>query len=169
MIAATKENLTKLIQDNTFRDDLFFRLNVVKLTLPSLSERRDDIPILVHHFIEKFNRIMDRTITGVADEVMEILMQYSFPGNVRELENIIEHAFVMSRSETIQLHQIPPELQQLRTHITPVQPQTPLADLERQAIIKALTQHGGNKVEVAKALQLHRTSLWRKMKKYGLT
>ncbi len=169
VIAATKENLTKLIQDNTFRDDLFFRLNVVKLTLPSLSERRDDIPILVHHFIEKFNRIMDRTITGVADEVMEILMQYSFPGNVRELENIIEHAFVMCRSETIQLHQIPPELQQLRTHITPVQPQTPLADLERQAIIKALTQHGGNKVEVAKALQLHRTSLWRKMKKYGLT
>jgi transcriptional regulator with PAS, ATPase and Fis domain len=140
----------------------------VKLELPPLAERRDDIPLLIHHFIEKFNRIMDRNIAGVADDVMEILMQYTFPGNVRELENIIEHAFVMCRNEVIQLHHIPPEFQRLKAHPSPSHPQTPLEDLERQAIIEALRQHNGNKVEAAKALHLHRTSLWRKMKKYGL-
>lgn len=168
VIAATKENLTRLVEEHTFRDDLFFRLNVVKLELPLLAERRDDIPILVHHFIEKFNRIMQRTITGVTDEVMETLMRYSFPGNIRELENIIEHAFVMCRNEVIQLHHIPPELQQYKTDHTSLPTQTPLEDLERQAIIEALKHHNGNKVEAAKSLHLHRTSLWRKMKKYGV-
>jgi PAS domain S-box-containing protein len=168
VIAATKEDLAALVQRHAFRDDLFFRLNVVKLDLPALAERRDDIPLLTRHFIEKFNRTMDRTITGVSDEVMEILMQYSFPGNIRELENIIEHAFVMCRNEVIHLHHIPPELQKFKapSHSSP--PQTPLHDLERQAIIEALDQHNGNKVEAAKSLHLHRTSLWRKMKKYGL-
>jgi PAS domain S-box-containing protein len=168
VIAATKENLSHLVAERTFRDDLFFRLNVVKLDLPSLAERRDDIPLLIHHFIEKFNRTMDRGITGIADEVMEILMQYSFPGNVRELENIIEHGFVMCRDEVIQLHHIPPELQQYETPSARLHPQTPLEDVERQAIIKALRQYNGNKVEAAKSLHLHRTSLWRKMKKYRL-
>lgn len=168
VIAATKEDLAVLVQQRAFRDDLYFRLNVVKLELPSLAERRDDLPLLVHHFIEKFNQTMDRRITVVSDEVMEVLMQYAFPGNVRELENIIEHAFVMCRNEVIQLHHIPPELQQFKTHSPPVHTQTPLGDVERQAIIEALRQHGGNKVEAAKSLHLHRTSLWRKMKKYGL-
>lgn len=168
VIAATKQDLTKLVQSRTFRDDLFFRLNVVKLELPSLAERRDDIPLLVHHFVEKFNRTMDRTITGVADEVMEILIQYSFPGNVRELENVIEHAFVMCRNEVIQLHHIPPELQQFKAHSPLLQAQAPLEVLERRAILDALSQHNWNKVEAAKSLHLHRTSLWRKMKKYGL-
>jgi PAS domain S-box-containing protein len=166
VIAATKEELAMLVQQGGFRDDLFFRLNVVKLELPALVDRRDDIPLLVHHFIEKFNRTMDRSIAGVADEVMEILMQYEFPGNVRELENVIEHAFVMCRNGVIQLHHIPPELQHFKT---PVHARTPLEDLERQAIIDALRQHNGNKVEAAKSLDLHRTSLWRKMKKYGLS
>jgi PAS domain S-box-containing protein len=169
VIAATKEDLAALVQTRAFRDDLFFRLNVVKLRLPSLVDRRDDIPLLVRHFIEKFNRIMDRNITGVADEVMEILMQYGFPGNVRELENVIEHAFVMCRTDEIQVHDIPPELRQSVTSSLPLHPAKPLEDLERLAIIEALDRHQGNRVEAARALHLHRTSLWRKMKKYGLT
>jgi PAS domain S-box-containing protein len=168
VIAATKEDLATLVHQRTFRDDLFFRLNVVKLDLPPLAERRDDIPLLTRHFIEKFNRTMDRTITGVSDEVMEVLMQHGFPGNIRELQNIIEHAFVMCRNEVIQLHHIPPELQQFKARSHSSLPQTPLHDLERQAIVEALSQHNGNKVEAAKSLHLHRTSLWRKMKKYGL-
>jgi PAS domain S-box-containing protein len=168
VIAATKEDLGRLVADRAFRDDLYFRLNVVKLELPALASRRDDIPLLVHHFIEKFNRIMDRTITGVADDVMRILMQYPFPGNVRELENIIEHAFVMCRNETIQLNHIPPELQHFRIPSSLPHSKTPIEDSERQAIVEALRQHNGNKVEAAKTLHLHRTSLWRKMKKYGL-
>jgi PAS domain S-box-containing protein len=169
IIAATKEELATLVQHHTFRDDLFFRLNVVKLELPPLAERRDDLPLLVNHFIEKFNSLMARNITGVADEVMEILMQHSFPGNIRELENIIEHAFVMCRESTIQLHHIPPGLQHTAQPVFPHPAQTPLDDIERQAIVEALRSHGGNKVETAKSLRLHRTSLWRKMKRYGLS
>jgi PAS domain S-box-containing protein len=168
VIAATKEDLAALVRQNDFRDDLYFRLNVVKLVLPPLSERRDDIPLLVHHFLEKFNRTMGRNIAELSDEVMEILMQYGFPGNVRELENIIEHACVMCRDEVIDVRHIPPELQQLRAPSSPARRQTPLETLERQAITEALKRHNGNKVEAAKSLSLHRTSLWRKMKKYGL-
>lgn len=168
VIATTKENLARLVKAGAFRDDLFFRLNVVKLELPPLADRRDDIPLLVHHFIEKFNRTMDRDVTGVDNEVMEILMRYDFPGNVRELENSIEHAFVMCRDQVIQVRHLPPELHQVRKSSTSQHLETPLNGLERQAIIAALKQHNGNKVEAAKSLHLHRTSLWRKMKKHGL-
>lgn len=168
VIATTKENLARLVKAGAFRDDLFFRLNVVKLELPPLADRRDDIPLLVHHFIEKFNRTMDRDVTGVDNEVMEILMRYDFPGNVRELENSIEHAFVMCRDQVIQVRHLPPELHQVRISSTSQHLETPLNGLERQAIIAALKQHNGNKVEAAKSLHLHRTSLWRKMKKHGL-
>jgi transcriptional regulator with PAS, ATPase and Fis domain len=147
---------------------LFFRLNVVKLGLPPLAERRDDIPLLVHHFIEKFNRLMGREITNVSEEVMEMLMQHNFPGNIRELENIIEHAFVMCRDHIIQLNHIPPELQKLGAATIYQHPHTPISDMERQVIVETLRRHNGNKVEAAKSLHLHRTSLWRKMKKYGL-
>jgi PAS domain S-box-containing protein len=168
VIAATKEDLAACVREHTFRDDLFFRLNVVKLVLPPLAERRDDIPLLVNHFIQKFNRTMDRSISGVADDVMETLMCYSFPGNVRELENVIEHAFVMCRDEVIQKHHIPPELQHFARSLPSRNPQSPLQDLERQAIIEALQMHQWNRIKAAESLHLHRTSLWRKMKKYGL-
>jgi PAS domain S-box-containing protein len=168
VIAATKEDLAERVKQRTFRDDLFFRLNVVKLGLPPLAERRDDIPLLVHHFIEKFNRLMGREITNVSEEVMEMLMQHNFPGNIRELENIIEHAFVMCRDHIIQLNHIPPELQKLGAATIYQHPHTPISDMERQVIVETLRRHNGNKVEAAKSLHLHRTSLWRKMKKYGL-
>jgi sigma-54 dependent transcriptional regulator, acetoin dehydrogenase operon transcriptional activator AcoR len=111
VVAATKEDLAERVRQRSFRDDLFFRLNVVKLQLPPLVERRDDIPLLVNHFIDKFNSLMGRTITSAADEVMEILMGHDFPGNVRELENIIEHAFVMCRDTVLQIRHLPAELQ----------------------------------------------------------
>lgn len=169
IIAATKEDLAIRAQQRTFRDDLFFRLNVVKLDLPRLSDRRDDIPLLVNHFIGKFNSLMSRSIAAADDEVMQIFMEYAFPGNIRELENIIEHAFVMCRGTTLQVRHLPANLQ--RTPHSPSPPATPtfLRNVERQAIIDALHRHGGNKLETAKELNLHRTSLWRKMRKYGLS
>jgi len=169
IIAATKEDLSARVQLHTFRDDLFFRLNVVRLELPPLAERRDDLPLLVNHFIEKFNSLMARDITSVADEVMEVLMEYSFPGNIRELENIIEHAFVMCRDPVIQLSHLPIDLQH-SAHPRSLPPApTLLGDLGLKDIIKALLRNGGNKLETAKSLNLHRTSLWRKMKRYGLS
>jgi PAS domain S-box-containing protein len=169
VVAATKEDLAARVHERSFRDDLFFRLNVVKMQLPSLAERRDDIPLLVSHFIDKFNSLMAQNVTSIDGEVMKVLMEYSFPGNIRELENIIEHAFVMCRDTVIQLNHLPPEFQHPGRPASPLTPPTLLSDAERQAIIEALRIHGGNKLETAKSLNLHRTSLWRKMKKYGLS
>ena len=165
VIAASKEDLEALVASGRFRDDLLFRLNVVRLALPPLDERRDDIPLLVHHFIAKFNRLMDRSITGVTDDVMHALMRYPFPGNIRELENIIEHAFVMCRTDQIGLEDIPTGACTGGTH-TASRP--PLKEVERRAILDAIRRCHGNKVAAARSLHLHRTSLWRKMKKYGL-
>ena len=95
VIAATKEDLAKLIKKEKFRDDLYYRLNVVKIELPPLIKRRDDIPLLINHFIEKFNKKMGKAIEDVSKDVLNILMEYDYPGNIRELENIIEHACVM--------------------------------------------------------------------------
>ena len=167
VVAATKEDLAGRVQQRSFRDDLFFRLNVVTLELPPLAQRRDDIPLLVSHCIDKFNTLMVRNVTGVSDGVMRILMEHSFPGNVRELENIIEHAFVMCRDTELQVHHLPAALQ--RTPPVPSTVPAPLDDVARQVILDALQRHGGNKLATAGSLGIHRTSLWRKMKRYGLT
>lgn len=168
VIAATKEDLTVLVENGKFRDDLYFRLNVVKIKLPHLFERRDDIPLLTRHFIDKYNHKMGRHITAVSDDVLTVLMQYDFPGNVRELENLIEHAFVMCRNEIIQLHDLPPEFSHFHSKSSKTENPAPLQSVERETIFKTLEKHNWNKVDTAKELGLHRTSLWRKMKKYGL-
>ncbi|MFQ5707036.1 MAG: sigma-54 interaction domain-containing protein [bacterium] len=169
VIAASKEDIATLVEQGRFRDDLYFRLNVVKIDLPPLTDRRDDIPLLISHFIDKFNRKMGRDISGVSDEVLKVLIQFEFPGNVRQLENIIEHAFVMCRQHEIQLQHLPPELTRSRANrIPPDGDQSFLKSVERDTILEALNQHGWNKVATARALGVHRTSLWRKMKKYGL-
>ncbi|MCA9735706.1 MAG: sigma 54-interacting transcriptional regulator [Deferribacteres bacterium] len=169
VIAATKNVLSEMVNDGTFRDDLFFRLNVVKLELPLLRERRDDIPILVEHFIEKFNHKMRRRIESVSGNVLQLLMQYDFPGNIRELENIIEHAFVMCRGEIIQLHHLPIEFSQRKpTNPLNQQEPMPLQAAEQHLLREVLEKHDWNKVATAKELGVHRATLYRKMKKHGL-
>jgi len=169
VISATKENLLNLIAKDKFRDDLFFRLNIVKIELPSLSERKDDIPYLINHFIELFNYKMEKMITGVSSEVLEFLMNYSFPGNIRELENIIEHAFVMCQNEIIQIDNLPHDLVFSEENLNRTKPTIqPLQQSECDVIFESLERHSWNKAEVAKELKLHRSTLWRKMKKYGL-
>lgn len=169
VIAATKNNLSELVENGSFRDDLYFRLNVVRITLPPLRERKDDLPLLVAHFIEKFNHKMGRNILRVSDEVMEILMHYDFPGNVRQLENVIEHAFVMCRGEEIECQHLPDDILEA-TAIPCIPPMSsqPLQSAEAKMILLSLKKHNWNRLATAQSLGLHRTTLWRKMKKYNL-
>ncbi len=169
VLAATKDNLSVLIEKGSFRDDLYFRLNVVKLELPPLQERREDIPLLIEHFVDRFNRKMSRNIDGVSDQVLSILMHHDFPGNVRELENIIEHAFVMCREAEILPNHLPPVfLQDKNISHAPLHEHTPFQNAEQQTLIDALKKHNWNKIETAKELGVHRGTLWRKLKKYNL-
>jgi len=168
IISATKDNLLNLISENKFRDDLYFRLNIVKIELPSLKERKDDIPYLINHFIERFNYKMEKLITSVSKEVLEFLMNYSYPGNIRELENIIEHAFVMCQNEIIEFEDLPNDLINLGIKESDELEIQPIEKSECDLIINTLKKHNWNKIAVAKELKLHRSTLWRKMRKYGL-
>jgi len=171
LIAATKEDLAKLVKKNKFRDDLFYRLNVVKINLPSLLKRREDIPLLVNYFIERFNGRMGKSITGVSANVMELLMQYDYPGNVRELENIIEHCCVMCQSIEINLKHLPPELPLMSKEVQRELPKgtlPPFKEAERKLILDTLERNNWSKLKSAQELNLHRATLYRKMKKYNL-
>ena len=170
VIAATKDDLVKLIKKEKFRDDLYYRLNVVKIELPPLVKRRDDIPLLINHFIEKFNKRMSKTIEDVSKDVLNILMRYDYPGNVRELENIIEHACVMCQAARIRTIHLPPELVPKKENLEFEEQESrpPLQSFEKQLIKETIEKHNGNKILTAKELGLHRSTLWRKMKKYDL-
>ena len=171
VIAATKEDLSKLVKKNEFRDDLFYRLNVVKIYLPPLMRRREDIPLLVNYFIERFNRRMGKSISSIASEVIEVLMQYDYPGNVRELENIIEHCCVMCQANEIQLKHLPPELPVKGKEVF-IEKSTgslpPFQEAERKLILSTLEKFNWSKSKTSEELNLHRATLYRKMKKYKL-
>ena len=171
IIAATNKDLSKLVNEGNFRDDLFYRLNVVKIELPLLRERREDIPLLIDAFVQKFNAKMGKQVTGVSDEVMRTLMRYDYPGNVRELENIIEHAFVLCKGDRIDLGCLPKEFAGDQGEITafaPSKEETPFQKAESEIIERTLKKYDGNRIKTAKELGLDRTTLWRKIKKYGL-
>lgn len=170
IISATKENLNDSIKENKFRDDLFFRLNVMKIELPSLVERRDDVPLLINQFVDKFNHRMGKYILSVSNEVLNLLMKYNYPGNVRELENIIEHAMVMCQNEEIQVEHLPLEFLLSEVSAAPKNnaSEKPLEKTECQTILEALQKHDWNKNKVADELRIHRSTLWRKMQRHGL-
>jgi len=171
IIAASNRDLSKLVNEDKFRDDLFYRLNVVKIELPPLSQRGEDIPLLIDHFIQKFNAKMGRQITGVSEQALRILLNQNYPGNVRELEIIIEHAFVLCRGTRIELDCLPKEISSGQREIdlpASYKEETPLQKAEAEVIEKALKKYQGNRVKAAQELGIDRTTLWRKMKKYGL-
>lgn len=172
VVAATNRDLKKLVQQGKFRDDLYFRLAVVKFELPRLKERREDIPYLVDHFIKKFNSRRGKSIVSVSPSVMNILMRYEFPGNVRELENIIEYGFVVCHGSIIQRDHLPSEILHADA-IEPVEParqRTPLARTidEETEIRHALSECHGIIGEAAQLLNIHRTTLWRRLKRYQI-
>ena len=168
VVAASNVDLKKLVSQGRFREDLYYRLNVVKISLPSLRERREDIPLLIDYFIQKFNLLKGRTIRGVTPDVLSFLMGYSFPGNIRELENVIQYAFIRCKSDLIGMEHLPIEL--FDTAGDQKESRSDLHTLSKEAeqIRSLLNQYGGNRIETAKALGISRSTLWRKIKKYGL-
>jgi two-component system, NtrC family, response regulator PilR len=170
VIAATNRDLERAMTEGSFRQDLFYRLNVVRVTLPPLRERREDIPSLINHFLRRFNKRFHRDVRGVAPEALAALTAYTFPGNVRELENLIERAFAMGAREQISLNDLP-SLSKAPVTATPVtSPETvpALADIERELILKALAVFKDDKEAAARALGISRRTIYRRLKEYGV-
>ena len=168
VIAATNRDLQRLMAEGTFREDLFYRLNVVDLVLPSLAERREDIPRLVDLILRRLRARMGKPVSGLSERAMALLMSYAFPGNVRELENAIEHALVLCRGAVIEESHLPESMRRPRTGCPPVTTGHPLHQAEAEVIRDAIERFHGNRNEMALGLGIHRTTLWRKMQRYGL-
>ena len=171
VITATNRLLADLMAQGTFREDLYYRLNVLKIALPPLSHRREDIPLLVDHFVRKFNAQQGKRIEGISEEALGVLMGYEFPGNVRQLQNVIEHAVVLCRGDRIEIECLPGELVQRsqRSRGRPNPTGAPLLEAEASAILQTLRENSGHRGKTAAALGIDKTTLWRKMKKYGIT
>jgi transcriptional regulator with PAS, ATPase and Fis domain len=166
IIASTNRDLTREMEKGNFRQDLYYRLNVLNINLPPLRERREDVPLLVQHFIERFNVLQGRRVRRCSDRVRALLMRYDYPGNIRELENAIEHAFVLCASEIIQLEDLPQKLLEFAAHGEEQISQfgDPLKNAEAQTIRVVLERNEWNRTLTAQELGISRNTLWRKMK-----
>jgi DNA-binding NtrC family response regulator len=169
-IAATNRNIQEAIQANEFRKDLYYRLNVVALDLPPLAARKNDIPLLAQHFLEKHSKLMNRETPSLSREVIGILKEYDFPGNVRELENIIERGIALAMENVIQPDHLPDDIRdfQIKTFRKKDGRLPTLEDQELAYIRQVLQETSGNKSLTAEILGIDRVSLWRKIKRYGL-
>ena len=169
IIAATNKNLAEEVQQGRFREDLFYRLNVIEIPLPPLRERREDIPLLAEHFVQRISSELDKDVGGISAAALKVLMAYDWPGNVRELENVIERAIVTSRNGTLDeqdfswLQRQAPSTQNWEI------PDVPLDELERRAIVAALERKHGNVKEASAALGIDRSTLYDKLKRYAIT
>ena len=170
ILAATNRDLSHDVMTGRFRQDLYFRLNVVRIALPPLRSRREDVPLLVDHFVQRFNALQGRRITAVSERAMARLLAHDYSGNVRELENAIEHAFVVCGGSTIRLEDLPQHLLGGATaaYEPPAHEFGPLATAEATAIADSLRRHNGNRTRAAADLGISRNTLWRKMKRLGI-
>ncbi len=167
IITASNRKLEKLVKSGKFREDLFYRINIIRIQLPPLRERKEDIPLLVEHFIDRFNKLKNKLIADISPEVLAVLMNHDFPGNIRELENIIEHAFVLCHSSVITVKDLPDNLRPSEA-LAETQ-STSLDDLEANFLTEALRKNNWNRAKTATQLGIHKTTLWRKMKRLGIT
>ncbi len=176
LISATNRNLEEMIRDNTFREDFFYRLNVINIQLPPLRQRKEDIPLLIDHFIRKYATRNEKQVEQISNDALDLLMKYDFPGNVRELENIIERAVVLCRDRIIQKSDLPLTLQPLRSGSAPNAPlefysgtfKDKVEAFERDLIETALQENNFNQTKAAKALGLNERNLRYKLQKYGM-
>jgi DNA-binding NtrC family response regulator len=193
VVAATNKDLRKAITEKQFREDLFYRLSMVEIQVPSLRERMEDLPLLTRHFVEKFSRQYGKPVRGLTQRAQIVLNRYQWPGNVRELENVIGHACMMAMGETIDVTDLPANIQQAQPATTATVPASPeqqsvlqgtvstgaaivgngqaglsFEEHEKQLLTQALTQAGGNQSKAARQLRIGRDALRYKMKKYGL-
>lgn len=165
VIAATNKDLAKLVREGEFREDLYYRIHVIHVEIPSLRDRRDDIPLLVEHFIDKFNRLQDKDVAGVSPEVLAALMEYDYPGNIRELQNAVEHAFVLCQDGLIQSHHLPAYLREKPAHeLADGLGGMNLKSMEKILIAEALRRHNGSRSLAAKDLGINPSTLYRKIK-----
>ena len=167
IIAATNQPLAELLQNGHFRRDLYYRLNVLRMELPPLRERRCDIPLLVEHFRHRLNAETGKAIEGVDPVVFDVLMRHDFPGNIRELENIMQHAFVLCRGTVIEPAHLPSELPSGENAERQPVPLT-LKSIEKRTIEDALRDNAGNRSAAARQLGIDPSSLYRKMRRYGI-
>ncbi len=169
ILAASNKPLSELVTSGLFRQDLYYRINVVKISLPPLRDRMDDLPLLIDHFIERFNRLKGKNIHQVSPEAFGLLMAHDYPGNIRELENIIEHGFVMCRGETMEPEHLPHELtHDIGDRQTGTSREVPLKDLEARYIREALRRRGWNRLATARSLGMSKSTFFRKVKALGI-
>lgn len=167
VIAATNRNLREQVRQGNFREDLFYRLKVLEITLPPLRDRLEDVPLFINHFIDRFNNRFKKNIQGITNEVLSVFMGYSWPGNVRELEHAIEHAFVLCHDETITLDHIPSEINQYsRVKIESLRKDR---SVSHQDLLEALEKTGWNKAKAARLLGISRQTLYRQINKHKIT
>ena len=168
VVAATHRNLEKLIQEGQFRDDLYYRLNVVNISLPPLKERKEDIPLLVNHFINHYNLLTGKNIMGISREAMATIMLYHWPGNVRELENAIEHAFVICQDKLIRIQHLPERILPVRGSLAITDGLT-LKEVEKRVITAALRRNQGKTMATARELGIDKNTLRRKIQRLGIS
>jgi len=176
LVLATNENLEERVKTGEFRQDLFYRINVISVTQPPLRERLGDIPLLVEHYLADFNEQAGKEVRGFDELAMQALQRYDWPGNVRELVNVVERAIVLSKTDTVSVTDLPEqlrrpatEMQNFSNRLAGANLKSALANPERQIIIDALEQNGWNRQETARLLGINRTTLYKKMKKYDIT
>jgi len=169
ILASTNKDLGELVKKGKFRQDLYYRVNVVCVALPPLQGRKEDIPLLVKHFIGRMNQLRGRSVTGISQEALSLLMFHGYPGNIRELENIIEHAFVLCHEGEIQAHCLPEYLQvSTPQQETQAGMDAALKSTEDHVIRDALRRHNYNRLETACELCMHKSTLYRKIKRLGI-
>jgi DNA-binding NtrC family response regulator len=172
VISACNRDVESLVQEGRFRQDLYYRLNVIRIDLPPLRERVEDIPILVDHFRRKFAQQTKREVLGIEPEALAALMNHRWPGNVRELEHTIERAVLLGKGTTISVKDLPPQLRTRQDGALPLAAAASkgytLRDLEREYIARVIENTGGNKTEAAKVLGVDRTTLYRKLEEYKI-
>ncbi|HEY3359235.1 MAG TPA: sigma 54-interacting transcriptional regulator [Polyangia bacterium] len=168
VIVATNRDLLALVRAGTFREDLYFRLNVVQIDIPPLRQRAEDVPLLVNHYVRLFRESTGKTIEGLTSEAMALLVGYAFPGNVRELENLVERAFILCQGDRIGLEHLPPAIAPSGAPASVPPVAASIAGAELAAVRAALERHHGNRTRAAAELGVHRTTLLRKLRQYGL-
>jgi transcriptional regulator with PAS, ATPase and Fis domain len=173
VIAATNKDMEKAIGNGSFREDLFYRLNVININVPPLRERMDDLILLVDHILIKFRERFKKDIYNLSPQVLHCLSGYNWPGNIRELENVLEHSFIVCPGNTIQMDHLPQRLLKTSNNINDNKNQTtvvknPFGNAELRIIQETLNKYLGNRDKTAKELKIDKSTLWRKMKKYKL-
>jgi DNA-binding NtrC family response regulator len=174
LILASNQDLADLVREGKFREDLYYRVNVMNVFLPPLRERREDIAPLANHFIQKYRHEAIHPVEGISDEAMRILAEFNWPGNVRELENVIRRAVVLCRTSTVTPVDLPPKMTPRSGPALPADGKTlplkaAMRNWERQLILDALKAAGGNRKEAAKQLKINRTTLYNKMREHAIS